>query len=334
MPDVRYFLHDFPASTGSPRAGTLKVSQADLIRAAATIGVTPFGRNANRAPTVVDMLWRSTMAWANLVPRHNHWERSESYRHMNPTEKGAVSYFLGQVQAKLAAEQIFGISTFAHYESYLEALGRRTNSSRPDFIGFDSLARTFVTVEAKGRFGKHPADHFVRTAKRQAQSVGLATTSATDYVYAQVAHFETGQWAADLHDPPIVGTPTVPDRTAVAFAHYWPSVSAINLRQSRSEEITENMDTDAFTDTRSAFFPEGGFGIGVPEEIAAAVTGAADRLRSGKRYERGAAFPEWDEITSQRVDTDGDLDFGGLVSNPQLSVGNDRIVCILTATRQ
>ncbi|OZE13459.1 hypothetical protein CH249_01335 [Rhodococcus sp. 05-2255-3B1] len=56
---------------------------------------------------------------------------------MNPTEKGMVSFFLGQLQAKLFAEHVLDLDYFVHYESYLLANGRSMSGSRPDFIGFD-----------------------------------------------------------------------------------------------------------------------------------------------------------------------------------------------------
>ncbi|MFC9838859.1 hypothetical protein ACFVKB_34375 [Rhodococcus sp. NPDC127530] len=325
MPPVPYHLHAFPSSLGIPTAGTLIVRQVDLMRAAATIGVTPFGRSAHRYPASIDLLWRAAMAQANLQERHTHWERSDSYCRMNPTEKGAVSYFLGQVQAKLAAEQIFGIATFAHFESYLEAIGQRSNQSRPDFIGFNNRGNTFVTVEAKGRFGKHPADRYVQAAKKQAQTVSSSRSSGTDHVYAQVAHFESGVWTADLHDPPSVRQTNGPDPSAVTFAHYWPTVAAINERRRLLETSLDLSDAQELEGTRSALFPEVGFALGVPEDIADSVTVAAQSALASKHLDRQQRFPDLLDATS----IDAEEAHARRTDDPRVSVGNDGIVCVL-----
>lgn len=325
MPPVPYRLHAFPRSFAMPTTGTLNVRPVDLMRAAATIGVTPFGRSAQRYPASIDLLWRAAMAHANLQEHHTHWERSDSYCRMNPSEKGAVSYFLGQVQAKLAAEQIFGIATFAHYESYLEAIGERTNQSRPDFIGFNPRGDTFVTVEAKGRFGKHPADRYVQAAKKQAQTMAGSRSSGTDYVYAQVAHFESGVWTADLHDPPSMRQTNGPDPSAVTFAHYWPTVAAINERRQLLEIPPDLSAARDLEGTRSALFPEVGFALGVPEDIAEPVTVAAQPALAGKRFEQRQRFPELLDATS----IEADVALRRQTDNPRVSIGNDGIVCVL-----
>lgn len=53
-------------------------------------------------------IWRLTIVWANLREEANAWiVRSDAFLGLNPSEKCAISYFLGLTVAKLLAERLF-----------------------------------------------------------------------------------------------------------------------------------------------------------------------------------------------------------------------------------
>ncbi|PYE19550.1 hypothetical protein DFR67_103463 [Williamsia limnetica] len=319
-PVIPYRLHDFRPIAGVHAMGRVKVNRADLLRASATIGVTPFGRSANRAPTVTELLWRVAMADANLYEDGHHWRRSDSYTFLNPTEKGAVSYFLGQVQAKIVAETIFQVSTFAQFESYLQARGIPLRRSRPDFIGFDDSGSVFLTVEAKGRFGTRPSNTEIASAKLQSQAINPGGSYPNDFVYAHVSYFQDDHWNADLYDPPAARKGQNLDIQHAMFAHYWPTVSAINERTQSGFEST-GMDSRLaqFDDFRTAMFPEVGIAIGVPSATYRSTLEFAAQNRGGVKVHPDTGIVKSHEVQELRSR------FG----DNRISVGNDGMICEL-----
>lgn len=101
-----------------------------------------------------------------------HW-RSARYSQLDPSEKGAVSFFLGQTQAKLFAHDFFRVSRFVHFDAYLAYHERPRQRTRPDFIGFYGR-HVALGVEAKGRsLGSNRP--IATKAKKQASSLPVTT---------------------------------------------------------------------------------------------------------------------------------------------------------------
>ncbi len=77
----------------------------------------------------------------------NHNEKiyiSEAYKTLDPSEKGAINYFIGCTFTKIIAEKLFETSWLMHLDVYQRKLyGNEdlrvayygTDNSRPDFIG-------------------------------------------------------------------------------------------------------------------------------------------------------------------------------------------------------
>lgn len=266
------------------------------------------------------------MVDANLVESRNRWTRSASYLHMNPTEKGMVSFFLGQLQAKLFAEDVLDIDYFAHYESYLLASGSSMSKSRPDFIGFDRNGRVFVNVETKGRFAASLTGVEKARAKNQVRTMRIGSSPAAEHSYVHVGYFANGSWVAELHDPPPVPQEMVLDPSLGAFLHYWPVVSAIADREEAELQSTRRQSSTS-GETLYVFreLPEVGIAIGLPAEIYDAV------LTTGQR---------WIKSNSRVLATDGLLDLPdapteGLgdvperYQNREISYSRDNTICVL-----
>jgi hypothetical protein len=245
---------------------------------------------------------------------------------MNPTEKGMVSFFLGQVQAKIFAEDVLGLDYFAHYESYLLASGRAMNKSRPDFIGFDRGGRVFVNVEAKGRYGASISGVEKSRAKSQVRRMGLGSTAAVEHSYVHVGHFPKEFWVAELHDPPPGPTNMILDRGLGIFLHYWPLVAAFIDRRETESTFDENQ-TPAFGEAPYVFreFPEVGIAIGIPVGIFEVVSGIGQG---------------WIKSRSSAPPTDGILDLAAIppvslnrpperFQNRDVSYGKDSVICVL-----
>ena len=106
MKSIYYDLTGFTGRRANPRkkptAGRNPVTMSRLAWAAATIGTTPFGPRL-RASSALELQWREAMMRASVQPAGSCYRRTESYDRLDRTEKGAVSFFLAQAQAKVFA---------------------------------------------------------------------------------------------------------------------------------------------------------------------------------------------------------------------------------------
>jgi len=185
-----------------PQRGVLQVSMAQLVRAAITVGATPVALGATPRP-LIELCWRATMAAATLAedPRRG-WVRTRAYERLDPSEKSAVSYFLGMTQAKITCEALLGVPHLVHLDAVVALLGypasRRT---RPDFLGFDLATMSCtLAVEAKGRSGEFDWRAACR-AKVQACSLPRVIGTSSALRVASLAYFEDRAWRAYLEDP-------------------------------------------------------------------------------------------------------------------------------------
>jgi hypothetical protein len=61
------------------------------------------------------------------------------YRRLDPSEKGAISFFLGQVSTKLFADQLLGVPILSRVDEALRVHGLPARGRRPDFYGYGPL---------------------------------------------------------------------------------------------------------------------------------------------------------------------------------------------------
>jgi hypothetical protein len=195
---IRYEAANFPSYLG-PASGTQVCTFAEIAWAAATVGHTPFSAPIPLSDLGFEMTWRIAMVRANLTPGHD-LRRSAAYNRLDPSEKSAVSFFLGQVQAKLFAQRIFAVGVFVHLDRVLELRGAPRARTRPDFIGYDASGALALAVEAKGR-SRGWTQELVTGAKQQARSLP-SIIGAAPVRYAHIAYFDSDEWCARLDDPP------------------------------------------------------------------------------------------------------------------------------------
>ncbi len=150
----------------------ITTSWEELCRAAVTVGrrnwsdVFQYGTYS-----VLEILWRLAVVRANLVEEPSERIRqSDAFIALDPTEKGAVSFFLGHVFTKLIAEKLFQVPWLLHLDVYRQQLAPRLAFSvKPDFVGMDS-ARQWIVIESKGRTGS-ASRGLLSVAKQQTRSL-------------------------------------------------------------------------------------------------------------------------------------------------------------------
>lgn len=233
--EVEAFTHPLPNGMASPAKGRHRVPMKRLVWAAATIGGNPFAPRLRKRERALEMKWREAMIRASVPRGPRCFYKSSSYRRLAPSEKGAVSFFLGQAQAKLFAHDFFHVDKFVAYDHYLEYRKLPRAGTRPDFLGFRGM-QTTIAVEAKGRSGYYDAAA-VKTAKMQAESIPGIAGHAQPTAYVHLAYFDGNEWCAYLEDPP--QQPNAPrasvDPGILTLAYYDPIVAA--ARTGRSELV-------------------------------------------------------------------------------------------------
>ncbi|RSM35570.1 hypothetical protein DMA12_43905 [Amycolatopsis balhimycina DSM 5908] len=261
---MRAFTRQIP-----PASGELPVSLARLLWGAMTVGTTPISLGVPSRP-LIELCWRAAMAAASVTEddRGARWVKTASYNRLDPSEKSAVSYFLGMTQAKITCEMLLGVPHLVHLDAVLALLGRSTNASRPDFVGFDLASMRYtIAVEAKGRTNDRTSDVTAR-AKSQAGLLPRIINTTTSVRVASVASFDgNDHWHAYLEDPPEPDD-MLPSLTIemLLVAYYRPLVAAL---------LAAGVNTDDSDETTSvARLPEIDLSLGVPQPIVSILSSA------------------------------------------------------------
>lgn len=261
MPELVVSLHHFPAQPGEVH---LNVTPADLVRAAIAVGRPPLAVSAGGSPVLpalprrayLSLVWRALIVRTHLASRGHDWVRSESYKSLDSSEKSAVSYFLGNTQAKLTSEMVLGVPHLVHVDTVLHALGRPRRKSRPDFIGCDASGHALpVAIEAKGRTWGY-TDELVARSKGQARLLPAITGLPNPVAVSSIAWFDGDVWRARLEDPPSQrGGIELSAGVVVAGAY----LAFAEAMQEAEQEVDEGIVT--------ARFPEADLKIKAPEAL-------------------------------------------------------------------
>ena len=268
MPNLEVAVENF---TPPVPDAIISVSFAALCKAAAFVGTPAPFRWPGAKRSLREMIWRVAMATSNLGAVDGNWVRSNSYDALDGSEKGAVSFFLGGVQAQITSQQVLGYSHLVHVDALLEGAGLPRAGTRPDFLAIDArtLARQ-ATVEAKGRTHGYDAT-LLANAKAQARAVlpAAITFGAVPEHVVSVSWFDRhGVWNSLLHDPPATGSPTELHVEDVLHAYYRPVIAA--GRQAGTLRFVDEF--------ASMQFEEVGFALHLPSAIAEACD---ERVTSG-----------------------------------------------------
>lgn len=222
VPLLPFTTRHLPASA----SGTKNVGPAELAWAAATVGTNPVAIPFIGRP-LLELLWRISMIHSSLKPGTAGWSRTASYDRLDPSEKTAVSYFIGGVHAKVMTHRLLSVAHLVHHDAFP---GAATTGSRPDFLGMNAhLGLDGIVVEAKGRSGPLKAG-VVASALKQAGAIrGIAGVRLTRPIAAVSYHSTAGQWRSHLEGPSgtrkrVLVLTTVP---GVLGYYYRPLVTAL-----------------------------------------------------------------------------------------------------------
>ena len=174
MPSFLYHASDFPAHYPH-LVGTheLAISWAELNWAAQTVGKAEEDVGLHGIYSLFEAAYRTTIVWANLMESGTgRLVKTPSYNALDPSEKGAVSYYLGLTFAELFAYRRLHVPWLLHFDIYGdEHDAYLEGEAKPDLIGL-SEAGDWIVYEAKGRTGGL-LNSIMDDAKEQAGKIQL-----------------------------------------------------------------------------------------------------------------------------------------------------------------
>jgi hypothetical protein len=137
---IPYTSEAFPVGTTANVSSSLPVSWSELLWAALTIGRPPvhhvFQHGTASLHEAIFRLSLIRMALDQSSARATRLRRSDAFKALDPTEKGAISYFLGMALCKVFSTRLLQTPWLLHLDVFgsmfaANNLGR----SRPDLFG-------------------------------------------------------------------------------------------------------------------------------------------------------------------------------------------------------
>jgi hypothetical protein len=237
---IEYEAESFPPGTIANGIAELTVSWDDLLWAAMTVGRPNrqyvFRHGDASAYEAVFRLSLVRMALEQTSSGSYRLRRTEAAKTLDPTEKGAVSYFLGMTFCKLFAAKLLNTPWLLHLDVCRPLLNPvLTGRSRPDLVGKERRSSRWHGFECKGRISL-PASIVKSKAKYQAER--LESVNGTECVLhiAAITYFSGDVLRFYWRDPAPRGSKPIHVQVGQdAWAHYYgPAVHAIVESQRRA----------------------------------------------------------------------------------------------------
>ncbi|HWZ52728.1 MAG TPA: hypothetical protein VNW54_14820 [Granulicella sp.] len=183
MPTIPYSTKNFePGSFPNLAAnGVLTFTWARLVWAAVTVGKAEEHQALNGIYSAYERSMRTALIYANLMESQTgQIVKAPSYDGLDPSEKTAVSFYIGMALVRLFSYSLFDVDWLLHLDLYKNTVQAPLQGrSRPDFIGLNENDQWLV-FESKGR-SDYVSDVTMTTlmkkAKKQASLLGLEPIS-------------------------------------------------------------------------------------------------------------------------------------------------------------
>lgn len=208
MPYIKSRLTKFAKRPQANFDRDVYVGEIDLLLTAAKVGMPTLAANPAAKRSLLEMQWRMAMVAANveISTDGERWVRTPGYIRLDPSEKSAVSYFLGMTQAAIVGRIALGYPHLQHLDLLIKhqhPAKSLANSTRPDLVAADPVKPGIynAVIEAKGRsndFDKKALDD----AKIQAAGVtGLHGLVPVERIASEGYFNAAGHWTSRMVDP-------------------------------------------------------------------------------------------------------------------------------------
>jgi hypothetical protein len=201
----------FGQSTPFPPArGTLDTTWTELLYSAITVGrassrhVTMFGRYS-----LYEAIYRVMLLSANLKNRaDNFLEQTDAYQALDPSEKSAVSYWMGLSLAKLFSSCFLETDFLCHLDVYRNFSDPSykidaeffSGGKKPDLVG-QMRSGGWIAIEAKGRTNGIDKKALDLAKNQQLKNLRTINSIAPRLKVAVQSFFSRGRCQVCLVDP-------------------------------------------------------------------------------------------------------------------------------------
>jgi len=227
MLEIDYESDGFPNGGPVPNGSNiLSVSWDDLLWAAVTVGRP--NRNyvfQNGNASLYEALFRISavrMSLEQVGPSARRLRRTQAAKSLDPSEKGAVNYFLGLTLCKLFAAKKLNAPWLLHLDVFRSQLNPTLLSgrSRPDLVG-QTNSGDWVALESKGR-ASPPAEDAKAKAKLQAERLIGINGTQVQFRIGAFAYFKNDTLKFFWRDPqPDDVEPRNPIRLKLTRDEFW-----------------------------------------------------------------------------------------------------------------
>ena len=206
---IDYESEEFPADgLVTNGAFSLQTTWDELLWAALTIGRPNisyvFRHGESSLYEAIFRLSLMRMALEQRGPSAYRLCRTAAAISLDPTEKGAVSYFLGMTMCKLFCEQLLEVPWMMHLDVFRPDLDVVLRSrSRPDLVG-QTLSGDWVALESKGRISI-PSAEAKKKAKQQAEQIVSIDGISPSFHVGGIAYFRNDVLNFFWRDPKPTG---------------------------------------------------------------------------------------------------------------------------------
>lgn len=214
--DVDVFDYGLNGSYVVDGVYSLEVSMAEIIRACLNSGKGDNPKNVTnevdfRTSLIKLMLEEKIIGKKNsrgtVVCKIKRFVLSEVFCNLDPSEKGAVSFFFGMAIAGVVAQEYFKIAWLLHYDLYRRRYHiPHTQGEKPDLLGPErGDDNKWHIFEAKGRssgFDKKAMEH-AKMQKRKASLVNGGEIKSANVVQSYFKG-DDRELCIYLADPPII----------------------------------------------------------------------------------------------------------------------------------
>lgn len=191
MPKLDYTALGFTSEVGSPLNGrhSLEISMAELVWAAITVGRRNWAEVIQHGnESRFEMIYRTAILASNVAPSiQGRLEKTDAYKCLDPSEKSAISYYLGISLAKLAACRLFQIPWLIHLDRIPDCQIKLHGKRRPDLISEDHSGKWGV-FEAKGRTSRID-QATIQNAREQTRGLDEIYGNAPSIRVVSISHF-------------------------------------------------------------------------------------------------------------------------------------------------
>lgn len=188
---IDYESEGFPSSRRIAPLGQLQVTWDDILWAALTVGrPNRYYVFRHGAASRLEAIFRLSLVRMALEEHRSKLHSTSAFKSLDPTEKGAVSYFLGMVFCKVFANCLLNTPWLLHLDVFRDSLnpGALSGRSRPDLVGKETGSKVWHAFECKGR-ASTPGQIEKNKAKRQAVRLVRVQGTTTQLHIGAITYF-------------------------------------------------------------------------------------------------------------------------------------------------